>query len=73
MTLCRDRDEQAAFLDAVRGHPGGAVVALRADLYGELAGFDGFSDLLAANHLLVGPLGPDELLRVVTNPRRRAA
>ena len=36
VTLCRDRAEQEAFLDAVRCHRGGAVVALRADLYGAL-------------------------------------
>ena len=73
VTLCRDHDEQAAFLDAVRsGSTAGAVVTVRADLYGELAGFGEFSRMLAANHVLVGPMGPDELARTVTEPAAHA-
>ena len=34
VTLCHDPSERAAFVDAIVAHPGGLIVAVRADLYG---------------------------------------
>jgi WD40 repeat protein/class 3 adenylate cyclase len=48
-----------------------AVVALRADFYGQCAPYPELAALLAANHVLVGPMSPDELRRAIELPARR--
>ena len=48
------------------------MVAVRADYYGHCAADPGLASLLAANHVLVGPMDPDELRRAVQLPARRA-
>jgi WD40 repeat protein/DNA-binding SARP family transcriptional activator len=76
-TACRDEDERAAFTaELVRTgqEAEGAVlvVALRADYYGRCAAYPELSDLLAANHVLVGPMQRTELERAVVCPAQRA-
>jgi WD40 repeat protein/DNA-binding SARP family transcriptional activator len=77
-TACRDEAERAAFLtalvEAARASDGpvSVVVAVRADYYGHCAADPGLAGLLAANHVLVGPMDPDELRRVIQLPARRA-
>jgi hypothetical protein len=48
------------------------VVAVRADYYGHCAAVPGLAGLLAANHVLVGPMDEDELRRAIELPARRA-
>ena len=48
------------------------VVAIRADQYGRCADYPDLSELLAANQVLVGAMGRDDLLRAVEYPAERA-
>ena len=71
VTLGHDPSEQAAFVDAIVAHPGGLIVAVRADLYGEFGVFDELADRLASSQVLLGPLAEPDLLRAVHEPARR--
>jgi hypothetical protein len=76
-TSCRDEEEQAAFLAALTEAARAdrnvtVVVAVRADYYGHCAANPHLAGLLAANHVLVGPMDADELRRAVELPARRA-
>ena len=74
---CSDEGERAAFMaELVRvardPHGRGSVVlAIRADYYGRCAAYPELADLLAANHVLVGPMQRDELRRAVERPAAR--
>jgi WD40 repeat protein/DNA-binding SARP family transcriptional activator len=75
-TACRDQEERAAFISELVGASSGdagvgVVIALRADYYGRCAGYPELSGLLAANHVLVGPMRPTELERAVVEPADR--
>jgi WD40 repeat protein/DNA-binding SARP family transcriptional activator len=77
-TTCQDEAERAAFLAAlVKAGQGtdaqvSVVVAVRADYYGHCAADPRLAGLLAANHVLVGPMDPGELRRAIQLPARRA-
>jgi len=76
-TTCRDERERAAFLAALAegawaDRSVSIVVVVRADYYGHCAADPRLASLLAANHLLVGPMNSDELRRAVELPARRA-
>jgi WD40 repeat protein len=77
-TACQDEAERAAFLtalvEAAQATDGQVtvVVAVRADYYGHCAADSSLAGLLAANHVLVGPMDPDELRRAIQLPARRA-
>jgi WD40 repeat protein/DNA-binding SARP family transcriptional activator len=76
-TTCRDEGERSAFLAALTAAAWAdryvtVVVAIRADYYGHCAADPDLADLLAANHVLVGPMRPDELRRAIELPARRA-
>jgi WD40 repeat protein/DNA-binding SARP family transcriptional activator len=77
-TACHDEDERAAFAsELVRvardQHGRGLVVlAIRADHYGNCAAYPALAGMLAENHVLVGPMSPDELRRAVELPAQRA-
>ena len=77
-TACRDEADRCAFVaDLARIGQSGAgrgivVLAVRADHYGRCAAYPELSSLLAANHVLVGPMRRDELRRVIEGPSRRA-
>jgi WD40 repeat protein/tRNA A-37 threonylcarbamoyl transferase component Bud32 len=76
-TACRSEAERAAFADTLAraaADPEGravVVVALRADFYGRFAAYPALSELLGANHALVGPMQASELRRVVELPAGR--
>ena len=60
-TTCPDEGERAAFLAALTEAAWAdshvtVVVAIRADYYGHCAAVPDLADLLAANHVLVGPM-----------------
>src|SRR5262249_35177274 len=77
-TVCDLEEERAAFLDqlvaAARDRERRVLVicALRADFYGRLASYPAFADLLSASHVLVAPMGRDELARAIEQPAARA-
>ena len=76
-TTCPDEGERAAFLAALTEAAWAdshvtVVVAIRADYYGHCAAVPDLADLLAANHVLVGPMRPDELRRAIELPAHRA-
>ena len=74
-TLCRDEGERRAFIDALldateRGIR--VVVALRADLYGQCAGYPRLATRLVEHQVLVGPMSEEELRRAIERPAERA-
>jgi WD40 repeat protein len=76
-TTCRDEGERSAFLAALTAAAWAdryvtVVVAIRADYYGHCAAVPDLASLLAANHVLVGPMRPDELRRAIELPAHRA-
>jgi WD40 repeat protein/DNA-binding SARP family transcriptional activator len=76
-TICRDAAERARFLAALAeaaqaDNQVSVVVAVRADYYGHCAADPRLAGLLAANHLLVGPMDEGELRRAIELPARRA-
>jgi class 3 adenylate cyclase/WD40 repeat protein len=76
-TVCTNEQERAAFLaaliDAATDARGKVVVvlAIRADYYGRCADNARLADLLAANHVLVGPMSADEYRRAIVQPALR--
>ena len=77
-TLCHDEAERAAFVDELVAQARDVrrrvlvLVAVRADFYGRCAVYPELSQLLGANHVLVGPMRRDELRRAIELPARRA-
>jgi WD40 repeat protein/DNA-binding SARP family transcriptional activator len=77
-TACRDEEERGEFISKLvrlvcdRRGRGVVVLAIRADYYGRCAAYPRLSRLLAANHVLVGPMQRDELRRAVERPALRA-
>ena len=76
-TACADEDERAAFIEELVSAAGSArrrhtvLLAIRADQYGRCAAYPTLSSLLAANHVLVGPMLSDELRRAVECPAQQ--
>ena len=76
-TACADEDEGAAFIEELVGTATSArrrhtvLLAVRADQYGRCAGYPALSSLLAANHVLVGPMHADDLRRAVECPAQQ--
>jgi len=74
-TACGDEHERRRFVDALvqiaeeREHV--IVLAIRADFYGRCAAYPELSRLLAANHVLVGPMTRDDLRRAIERPAER--
>jgi WD40 repeat protein len=71
VTLCRNEAERARFVEVLLAHPGGTVVTVRADLYGELAGHAVLAERLADSQVLLGPMDDEDLLRAIEEPARR--
>ena len=73
-TACRDEPERAEFaaslVRAARARTL-VVLAVRADFYGRCAAYPDLSQLLGANHVLVGPMLRDELGRAIERPAER--
>jgi DNA-binding SARP family transcriptional activator/WD40 repeat protein/energy-coupling factor transporter ATP-binding protein EcfA2 len=75
-TACQDEHERITFVGAlvraVRERGAAVVLVVRADFYGRCAAYPELAGLLAANHVLVGPMDHDELRRAIELPARRA-
>ncbi|MDP9331257.1 MAG: AAA family ATPase [Actinomycetota bacterium] len=77
-TACNDEAERSAFISAIteaasdrRGNEA-VVLAVRADFYGRCASDPSLASLMAANHILVGPMTADEYRRAIDQPAIRA-
>ena len=76
-TLCRDEAERRAFIENLMTaavEPGGAVfvlIALRADFYPRCAPYADLREALAGQQTYLGPMGADDLRRVIEEPARR--
>jgi WD40 repeat protein/DNA-binding SARP family transcriptional activator len=77
-TACQDGEERTAFLDALvqlaldPDRRAVVAVALRADFYGRCSEYRRFGELLSANHVLIGPMEPGDLVRAIELPASRA-
>src|SRR2546426_6971577 len=77
-TACQDGGERTVFLDALvqtaldSDRRAVVVVALRADFYGRCGEYPRFRELLSANHVLIGPMEPGDLVRAIELPANRA-
>ncbi|WP_225755437.1 BTAD domain-containing putative transcriptional regulator [Actinotalea sp. Marseille-Q4924] len=76
-TACHDVGERTAFLDTLAALPAGdagitLVVAVRADLVGQLAEHADMARVVGDATVLVGPPSPEEIRRAVELPARRA-
>src|SRR5215213_2572258 len=77
-TSCHDQRERAAFLAALTAAAQAAdgyasvVLVVRADYYGDCAADRTLAELLAADHVLVGPMTAEELRRAIQGPAERA-
>ncbi|WP_345511533.1 hypothetical protein [Phytohabitans houttuyneae] len=75
-TLCADERERATFIDLVMtitAEPAARVViGARADFYARCAAYPVLVEALRDRQVLVGPMGDDDLRRVVAGPGRSA-
>ena len=73
-TLCRDETERSRFIEAllhavtVPDSQLVLVLAMRADFYGESAGYPGFASALEASQTLLGPMVEGDLRAVIERP-----
>jgi WD40 repeat protein/class 3 adenylate cyclase len=77
-TLCAGEAERAAFIGALTGAARrcpervAVILAIRGDYYAHCAPYPELAGALAANHVLVGPLTPEQLRRAIELPARRS-
>lgn len=76
-TVCRDEKAREAFIQnllyaASAGAPAVVLLTLRADFYGECAGFVEFASALESRHVLVGGMAEGELRAAIEEPARIA-
>jgi WD40 repeat protein/DNA-binding SARP family transcriptional activator len=77
-TSCCDQRERTAFLAALTAATqatdgyASVVLVIRADYYGHCAADRTLAELLATDHVLVGPMTTDELRRAIQRPADRA-
>lgn len=75
-TVCQDDAERQRFLDsltsAVRAPGVTVLLAIRADFYGRCSVHRALAELVADNHVLVGPMTEEEYRRAIELPARLA-
>jgi WD40 repeat protein/class 3 adenylate cyclase/type II secretory pathway predicted ATPase ExeA len=75
-TVCQDDAERERFLDsltsAVRARGVTVLLAIRADFYGRCSAHPALAELVADNHVLVGPMTEEEYRRAIELPARLA-
>jgi len=77
-TVCAREAERLSFVKSLVGAardesgPFTFVITLRADFYGRCSAYPELAEMLASNHLLVGPMRSDELKEAIEGPARRA-
>ena len=77
-THCRSDEERVAFFDALvhaarlPDGPATVVIVLRGDYYAHCSAHPELAQVVAANHVLIGPMSPSEFRLAVEEPARRA-
>jgi WD40 repeat protein/class 3 adenylate cyclase/type II secretory pathway predicted ATPase ExeA len=75
-TVCHDDAERQRFLDSltstVRASGVTVLLAIRADFYGRCSAHPTLAELVADNHVLVGPMTEEEYRRAIELPARLA-
>ncbi|HEY3212461.1 MAG TPA: protein kinase, partial [Actinomycetota bacterium] len=75
-TVCDDDAERQRFLDSltstVRASGVTILLAIRADFYGRCSAHPALAELVADNHVLVGPMAEEEYRRAIELPARLA-
>ncbi len=71
-TLCDDRARRDAFIDGLLSLGSPVVIAVRADMYGQLSGHAELARAVAGNQVLLGAMSGSELERAVIEPARLA-
>jgi WD40 repeat protein/class 3 adenylate cyclase len=75
-TVCDDDAERQRFLDSltstVRASGVTVLLAIRADFYGRCSAHPALAELVADNHVLVGPMTEEEYRRAIELPARLA-
>jgi class 3 adenylate cyclase/WD40 repeat protein len=71
-SLCEDPARRARFIDALLSRRGPVAIGVRADFYGEISDDVGLARAVAANHVLLGPMGEGELRCAIEAPARLA-
>ena len=77
-TMCAGEEERGAFVDMLTGAAGrcpervAVILSIRGDYYAHCAPYPQLAGALGANHVLVGPLTPEELRRAIELPARRS-
>jgi len=71
-TQCSDPERRARFVDRLLSRRGPVAIGVRADFYGEISGDSRLARAVAANHVLLGPMGEDELRAAIEEPARLA-
>ncbi len=71
-TQCADAERRGRFIDALLSRPGPVAIGVRADFYGEISGDARLARAVAANHVLLGPMGEQELRCAIEEPARLA-
>lgn len=71
-TLCEDHALRDAFIDGLLSLESPVVIAVRADMYGQLSGHPELAKVVAGNQVLLGAMQDSELERAVTEPARLA-
>jgi WD40 repeat protein/class 3 adenylate cyclase len=75
-TVCHDDAERQRFLDSltstVRTSAITVLLAIRADFYGQCSAHPALAELVADNHVLVGPMTEEEYRRAIELPARLA-
>ena len=68
----KDADRRQAFIDGLLALPCRVAIAVRADMYGKLAGHPALARAVAGNQVLLGAMTDAELERAVKEPARLA-
>jgi len=71
-TQCADPGRRARFIEALLSRRGPLVLGVRADFYGEISGDARLARAVAANHVLLGPMGEGELRSAIEAPAELA-
>ena len=71
-TQCVDPERRARFIDALLSRRGPVVIGVRADFYGEISDDARLARAVAANQVLLGPMGEEELRSAIEAPAQLA-
>jgi class 3 adenylate cyclase/WD40 repeat protein/energy-coupling factor transporter ATP-binding protein EcfA2 len=71
-TQSADAERRAGFIEALLARRSPVVIGLRADFYGEISADARLAEAVAANQMLLGPMGEEDLRSAIEAPARLA-